>query len=90
MLWGSIGVSVALWRASQTVLLLTSPGVRLGRRAQLSVTSVTHVDVDPRMKDAEWLRKIAQRLTRRECVNPGVEEGGKFRFSFGGGRVVLF
>jgi hypothetical protein len=80
VLWGSIGASVAPWRASQTVLLLTSPAVKLGRRAQLSITSVTHVDVDPRMNDAVWLRKIAQRLTKRECVNPAVEEGGKFRF----------
>ncbi|KAI9767779.1 MAG: hypothetical protein M1840_005460 [Geoglossum simile] len=75
VLWGSIGVSVAPWQASQTVLLLTSPSIKLGRRAQLSITSTTHVDVDPKINDAVWLRKIAQRLTRRECVNPRVEEG---------------
>jgi hypothetical protein len=76
-LWGPIGASVSLWRASQTVLLLTSPGVRLDRRVQLSVTSMTHVDVDPKMKDAEWLRKFARKLTKRESVNPVVPEGGE-------------
>ncbi|KAH0545129.1 hypothetical protein FGG08_000741 [Glutinoglossum americanum] len=76
ILWGRIGASVSPWRASQTILLLTSPGIRLERRAQLSITSMTHVDVDPRIKDAEWLRKVAGRLTKRESVNPVVPEGG--------------
>ena len=56
----------------------------------MSITSTTHVDVDPKMNDAVWLRKIAQRLTKRESVNPGVEEGGKFRFCSGeGGDPIL-
>jgi hypothetical protein len=77
VLWGPISASVAPWRASQTILLLTSPGFRVERRPQLSVTSMTHVDIDPLMKDAEWLRKVAQRLTKKECVNPAVPEGGE-------------
>ena len=55
----------------------------------MSITSVTHVDVDPRMNDAVWLRKIAQRLTKRECVNPAVEEGGEFGFYLRGKGMIL-
>ncbi|KAH0559786.1 hypothetical protein GP486_003702 [Trichoglossum hirsutum] len=75
VLWGPIGASVAPWRASQTILLLTSPGFKIERRPQLSVTSMTHIDIDPLVRDAEWLRRAAQRLTKRESVNPAVPEG---------------
>ena len=42
----------------------------------LSLTNSTHVDVDPCMIDAYWLRGYAQRLTKREHVNQPFPEGG--------------
>lgn len=40
------------------------------------MTASTHVDVDPCMVDATWLREFAARLTKREHVNPPFPENG--------------
>lgn len=69
-LWGDATASATPWKPSQTVLLLTNPGWRIDRRAWISLTANTLVDVNPCISDADWLRKFAQRLTRRECVQP--------------------
>jgi hypothetical protein len=69
-LWGSSIFSAAPWKPSITVLLLSNPGWRIDRRAWISLTSNTIVDVDPALADTNWLRTFAQRMTRREHVNP--------------------
>ncbi|KAF2489649.1 hypothetical protein BU16DRAFT_575344 [Lophium mytilinum] len=74
-LWGSTTASAAPWQPSHTVLLITNPGWRIDRRAWISVTANTHVDVDPSITDAIWLRSFAQRLTKRDHVNPPFPEG---------------
>ena len=68
-LWGSATSSASAWKASQTVLLLTNAGFRDGQRGTILIESNTHVDVDPCMADASWLRDYAHRLIKREHVN---------------------
>ena len=57
---------------------MSSPGYKGGGRPTLNVDTRTHVDVDPYMTDAFWLRRYAGNLTKREHVNPPFPEGGKF------------
>lgn len=76
-LCGRIARSAAYFNASHTILLLSSPAFRTEKRPLLCVDSSTHVDVDPCMADAEWLRGFAQRLTTREPVNMTFPRGGR-------------
>ncbi len=55
---------------------MTNPSFRGDRRPTLSLSQGTHVDVDPSMDDAYWLRGHAQRLTKREHVNEPFPDGG--------------
>lgn len=79
-LWGPLSSSPAYWKTSHTILLLTRPGLYGEGRALLSLTNNTHVDVDPFMLDAYWLRGQAQRLTKREHVNQPFPDGGECLF----------
>ncbi|KAF1989878.1 hypothetical protein K402DRAFT_370693 [Aulographum hederae CBS 113979] len=74
-LWGATAASASVWQTSNTVLLITNPGWRIERKTTISLTANTFVDVDPDIPDADWLRGFAQRLTRREHVNPPWPEG---------------
>ncbi len=80
-LWGCNTPSAAFWQPSQTTLLLTNPEFRQeassGRRPTITLTSSTHVDVDPCIPDADWLRAYVQRMTKREHVNQAFPENGK-------------
>lgn len=73
-LWPRAASSASSWTPSHTILLLTKPGFKDDRRPTITLERKTHVDVDPCMADAEWLRNFAQRLTRREHVNPPFPE----------------
>ena len=75
-LWNALTPSTALWKPAQTILLLKSPSFKSERRPILFITGDTHVDVDPNMRDADWLRDYAQKLTKREHVNPEFPENG--------------
>ncbi|KAI9752989.1 MAG: hypothetical protein M1835_001055 [Candelina submexicana] len=74
-LWNSTAFSASRWKPSETVLLISSPGWKIDRKAHLSLNGNTHVDVDPCMADADWLRAFAQRLTKREHVNQPFPHG---------------
>ncbi|KAL9006831.1 MAG: hypothetical protein Q9188_000442 [Gyalolechia gomerana] len=74
-LCGRVAKSVASWKTSHTILLLSNLSFRAGKIPTLCVNSHTHVDVDPCMADAEWLRAFAQRLTTREAVNMPFPKG---------------
>lgn len=78
-LWNSVAVSSCAWRAYETILLFSNPGFKNARRCTLAIETKTHVDVDPYMTDAFWLRKFAQNLTKREHVNPPFPEGGNYQ-----------
>ncbi|KAH7113877.1 hypothetical protein B0J11DRAFT_497343 [Dendryphion nanum] len=77
-LYGATCASGALWNPSNTVLLLTNPGWRIEKVARLSLSANTRVDVDPDLVDTRWLRNLAQRLTKREHVNPEFPGSGIF------------
>lgn len=62
--------SASTWKPSHTILLLTCPGWRVERKAYLSLTGNTLVDIDPTTPDTLWLRNYASRLTRKEDINP--------------------
>ena len=68
-LWGRTCSSASGWKASETILLLTNPSFKGDRRPTLGLSHNTHVDIDPCIDDAYWLRAYAARLTKRECVN---------------------
>ncbi|KAF7191438.1 hypothetical protein HII31_07461 [Pseudocercospora fuligena] len=63
------------WKAGHTVLVLQSPGWKIGRSTYFSLTSATIVDVDPVIPDADWLRRWSARQRSREAVNPAFPEG---------------
>ena len=75
-LWGQAAASGSSWKVSDTILLLSNPTFKEGRKPTLSIGTETHVDVDPHMADAYWLRGFAQRLTKREHVNQPFPEDG--------------
>ncbi|GAB7350409.1 hypothetical protein MBLNU459_g1024t2 [Dothideomycetes sp. NU459] len=68
-LWGNAAASAAGWKPSWTVLLITKPGYNTVQPKWLSLTSDTLVDVDPAIPDVAWLRKFAEKITRRTHVN---------------------
>ena len=75
-LWACAAASASHWKPSYTILLMTNPSFKGDRRPMLSLNQSTHVDVDPCMDDAYWLRGYAQKLTKREHVNEPFPEGG--------------
>ena len=81
-LWGRVAPSASTWKASDTILLLSNPGFKDDWKPRLSIGPETHIDVNPHMNDAYWLRGFAQRLTRREHVNPPFPEDGNFHSGF--------
>lgn len=69
-LYGSASNSASAWQPSHTVLLIANPGWRIDRTAKLSLNANTQLHIDPDMADARYVRALAQRLTKREHVNP--------------------
>ncbi|KAF1971037.1 hypothetical protein BU23DRAFT_537230 [Bimuria novae-zelandiae CBS 107.79] len=69
-LYGSVSESASTWQPSHTVLLIANPGWRIDRTAKLSLNANTHLHVNPNMADARYVRALAQRLTKKEHVNP--------------------
>ncbi|ORY19497.1 hypothetical protein BCR34DRAFT_620953 [Clohesyomyces aquaticus] len=74
-LYGVACNSASSWKPSHTVLLITNPGWKIDRVAKLSLSANTRVDVDPDIKDAMWLRVFAQRITKKEHINPPFSDG---------------
>ncbi|KAF2199677.1 hypothetical protein GQ43DRAFT_375678 [Delitschia confertaspora ATCC 74209] len=74
-LWGPMTASVSSWRPSHTILLISNPGWKIDRKTWLSLNANTRIDIDPEFNDAVWLRFFAQRLTKKEHINPPFPEG---------------
>ncbi|KEQ96193.1 hypothetical protein AUEXF2481DRAFT_4437 [Aureobasidium subglaciale EXF-2481] len=68
-LWGIASTSSNQWRPSQTVLLITSPGLNVSHKNWLALASDTFIDVDPDISGATTLRTFAGRMIRRQSVN---------------------
>jgi len=62
--------SASSWQPSYTVLLISNPGWRTNKMAYLSLKEDTRIDIDPNTNYALWLRALAQRLMKKEHVNP--------------------
>lgn len=70
-LYGSLADSAPTFTPSHTILLISNPGWRIEKTAKLSLNANSRCDIDPDMADARRLRALAQRLTKKEHVNPG-------------------
>ncbi|CAG8951549.1 hypothetical protein HYFRA_00007465 [Hymenoscyphus fraxineus] len=75
--WNEIGDNVKDWQPGVTILLISNPGYRVRHNGKGTVGMVrpTMVDVDPQFPDAEWLRKYAMGLTKRESLSLTFPEG---------------
>lgn len=62
--------SASFFQPFKTVLLISSPGWRIEKTAKLSLNADSRIDIDPDIGDARRLRTLAQRLTKKEHVNP--------------------
>jgi hypothetical protein len=69
-LYGALCDSAPSLTPSKTVLLISNPGWRIEKTAKLSLNANSRIDIDPDMADARRLRALAQRLTKKEHVNP--------------------
>lgn len=75
-IWGNAMHSVNAWQPSSTMLLITNPTLRLDHLPSISLAATTHVDVNPMIPDADYVRRFAQGLTKREHVNTPFPDGG--------------
>lgn len=73
-LYSGLCDSATSFLPSQTVLLISNPGWRIDKTAKLSLNANSRIDIDPDTGDARRLRALAQRLTKREHVNPPFPE----------------
>jgi len=76
-LWGATLASVDPWQPSSTILLITNPSLRPDRIPTISMVATTYVDIDPNIPDADYVRRYAQSLTKRDHVNPPFPKGGQ-------------
>ena len=51
-LWNHLCPSAAAWKPSKTLLLITNAGYRGEGRPTITISNITHVEVDPEMHDA--------------------------------------
>lgn len=78
-MWDILAASATDWVPSNTILLITKPGFRTDRKSKLLINSNTYVDVNPVMYDAELLRQHAQKMSKRDHVNPMFPVNGTLR-----------
>lgn len=69
-LYSRLADSAASFIPFQTILLISSPGWRIGKTAKLTINANSRIDIDPNLADARHLRTLAQRLTKKEAINP--------------------
>lgn len=69
-LYASLCSSASILIPSQTILLISNPGWRIDKTAKLSLNANSRVDINPDLGDARRLRALAQRMTKKQHVNP--------------------
>jgi hypothetical protein len=69
-LYSELCDSASTLKPSKTVLLVSNPGWRIDKMATIWLNANSRVDIDPDVGDARRLRALAQRLTKKEHVNP--------------------
>lgn len=70
ILYGGLADSASVFKVSYSVLLISNPGWRIEKTAKLFINGNSRLDIDPDFGDARRLRALAQRLTKKEHVNP--------------------
>lgn len=89
-LWGAEAVSsIDTWKPSWTVLLITGPSLYSVHKPSITIRAHTFVEVDPNTSDAAWMRRFAQRLTKRNHVNPTLPFTGKISANPLGARLEV-
>lgn len=68
--WNELIESAREWVPGVTVLLVSSPGYKLGyaNKGCITIQYNTMIDVEPRFDGAEWLRRHATSLTKKESL----------------------
>ncbi|KAH8725923.1 hypothetical protein GQ44DRAFT_706728 [Phaeosphaeriaceae sp. PMI808] len=69
-LYGDLCASASSIHPHTTIFLISNPGWRIDKTAKLSLNANSRLDIDPDMRDARHLRALAQRLTKKQHVNP--------------------
>ncbi|KAH7384318.1 hypothetical protein DE146DRAFT_622816 [Phaeosphaeria sp. MPI-PUGE-AT-0046c] len=69
-LYSRVADSASSFQPSHTILLISCPGWRIDKTAKLTLNANSRIDIDPDLADARRLRTLAQRLTKKEHVNP--------------------
>ncbi|TVY82070.1 Meiosis-specific with OB domain-containing protein [Lachnellula suecica] len=66
--WDDMIESAKEWQPGQTILLISNPGFRVEYSGKGSIGMVrqTMIDIEPDFPDADWLRKHAASLTKKE------------------------
>jgi hypothetical protein len=69
-LWGELIDSAMDWQPGKTILLVSNPAYReaYSGKGSMVLQRSTMIDVDPDFPDAEWLRKYASGLTKKESL----------------------
>ncbi|KAI5777217.1 hypothetical protein EDC01DRAFT_760202 [Geopyxis carbonaria] len=66
VLYGAAATSTSDWVISKTILLITTPTLKLwGRDVQLQLDRKSMIAIDPILRDAQWLRTYAKKVLRR-------------------------
>lgn len=76
-LWEGLIESAKEWLPGKTILLISNPGYQMlpSGKGCLRLQCSTLVDVDPDFPDANWLKKYAEDLTKRESLCLEFPEG---------------
>ncbi|KAF4633664.1 hypothetical protein G7Y89_g4452 [Cudoniella acicularis] len=76
-MWNDMGLSPREWQAGKTILLISNPGYRVeySSKGSLGVVRQTMIEVEPEFPDAQWLRKYAVGLTKKESLCLEFPEG---------------
>jgi hypothetical protein len=76
-LWGAMIVTAKEWKASETILLISSPGFRVeySGKGSVGLTHSTLVDINPDFVDAHWLLKYATTAHKVESTKQDFPDG---------------
>lgn len=78
-LWGVLTDTGKEWIPNTTILLIANPIFKFDSRGNgwgnVSLTSASMIDVNPRFRDADWLQKFAVNLCKRESLKQDFPEG---------------
>jgi hypothetical protein len=75
--WNEMIDTAKEWEPGKTILLITSPGYKVGYsgKGSIGIQHSTMIDVNLDYPDADWLKKYAAGLTKKESVAMEFPEG---------------